>query len=252
MNLIYRIFIIMCLCLTGIQTAFSQSKQDADQAYAREQYQKASLIYKQLLQKNGKSPELFFNLGDCYYRMDDMTKAVINYQRALQLDPGNRKIRHNLNLAQSKVTDQITPQSEMFFITWIKDWRGTKTADSWAASAIVVFILLLASVGVYLFCSRLWIRKAGFFAAFLFLILTILYNIFAYQQKVLVTERPQAVVTAALMEVKSAPASGSSKQFELHEGVSLRIIDNSMKDWKEIELIDGRTGWVRSSQLELI
>lgn len=252
MKTIYRFLIIMCLCTAGLQTVCAQDKAEADQAYAKEQYQKASQIYMQLLQKEGKSPELFFNLGDCYYRMDDMTKAVINYQRALQLDPGNRKIRHNLNLAQSKVVDQITPQSEMFFITWIKDWRDMKTADDWASSALVAFILLLVAVAFYLFGSKLWLRKTGFFAALIFLILTVLYNVFAYQQKTLIMETPQAVVTAVSMDVRTAPSLSASKQFELHEGISIRIIDNSMNDWKEIQLIDGRTGWVRTSQLELI
>lgn len=254
MNTLQRILVILCwcLCTVGIQTLDAQTKQDADGAYAKEQYQKASQVYVRMLQENGKSATLYFNLGDCYYRMGDMTKAVINFQRALQIEPGNSKIRHNLRLAESKVTDQITPQSEMFFITWIKDWRGTKTANGWSSSAIVAFILLLATVALYLFGTRMWLRKTGFFAALFCLLLTVVFNIFAYQQRVLTTETPLAVVTAPLMDVKSAPAQDASRQFELHEGVSVRIIDNSMDAWKEIQLADGRTGWVRTSQLEQI
>lgn len=253
MKHIYNIFIIVCLSLFAVlPSVYAQSKQEADAAYAKEQYQKASEIYTQLLQKEGKSAVLYFNLGDCYYRMNDMTKAVLNYQRAKQLEPGNKKIRHNLKLAQSKVADQIVPQSEMFFVTWIKAWKGTKTADGWGTSAIITFILVLAGTAVYLFCPKVLLRKIGFFGALFFIVLTVIFNIFAYQQKKLVTDEPLAVVTAPLMEVKSSPADAATRQFELHEGVSVTIIDNSMKDWKEIQLDDGRNGWVRTSQLELI
>lgn len=253
MNHIYHLFIIVCLNLfVLLPTVHAQSKQDADEAYRKEQYQKASEIYTRLLQKEGKSAVLYFNLGNCYYRMNDMTKAVLNYQRAKQLEPGNEKLRHNLKLAQSKVTDQIVPQSEMFFITWIKAWRSTKTADGWAAFAITAFIIVLIGVAAYLFSSKIIVRKIGFFGSIFFLILTIIFNIFAYYQKRMVTDEPVAVVTAPLMEVKSAPANAATRQFELHEGVTVTVIDNSMKDWKEIVLEDGRNGWVRTSQLELI
>lgn len=253
MKHIYNIFIIACLNLFILLPAVhAQTKHDADVAYGKEQYQKASEIYTQLLQKEGKSSVLYFNLGDCYYRMNDMTKAVLNYQRAKQLDPGNKKIRHNLKLAQSKVADQIVPQSEMFFVTWIKAWNSTKTADAWGTCAIVTFILILAGTAVYLFSSRVLLRKVGFFGALFFVFLTIVFNIFAYQQKKLVTDEPLAVVTVPLIDVKSAPAGAAARQFELHEGITVTIIDNSMKDWKEIKLEDGRNGWVRTSQLELI
>lgn len=253
MKHIYNIFIVIGLCLfTVFQTVQAQSKQEADEAYAKEQYQKASVIYSQLLQKNGKSAVLYFNLGDCYYRMNDMTKAVLNYQRAKQLEPGNKKIRHNLKLAQSKVTDQIVPKSEMFFVTWTKAWMGTKTANGWATNAIIAFILLLVGVAVYLFCSKIWLRKVGFFGALFFLLLTVVFHIFAYQQKKMILEEPEAVVVAPLMEVKTTPVNTATKQFELHEGVTVTVIDNSMRDWKEIELVDGRSGWVHTSQLEFI
>lgn len=253
MKNIYRICILLSLCLSVFfQTVQAQTKQDADAAYAKEEYQKASVIYSQLLQKGGKSAVLYFNLGNCYYRMDDMTKAVLNYQRAKQLDPGNKKIRHNLKLAQSKVSDQIVPKSEMFFVTWTKAWIGTKTADGWASCAVTVFILLLAGVAVYLFCTKLWLRKIGFFGALLFLLLTIVFNIFAYQQKKKITATPDAVLTASVVEVKNSPVNTAAKLFELHEGVTVTVIDNTMDEWKEIELDDGRTGWVRSSQLELV
>lgn len=252
MKYIYHIVIIIGLSLFSLVQVQAQTKQEADGAYAKEQYQKASEIYSQLLQKEGKSAMLYFNLGDCYYRMGDMTKAVLNYQRAKQLEPGNKKIRHNLKLAQSKVADQIVPQSEMFFVTWTKAWMGTKTADGWASLAVTMFVLLLIGVAVYLFCPKMWLRKTGFFGALFFLLLTVVFHIFAVCQKKAVMDEPGAVVIAPVMEVKATPAATAARLFELHEGVTVSVIDNSMNDWKEILLEDGRSGWVRTSQLELI
>lgn len=251
-NTINKLCIIICLCLCSVFQAMAQTKQEADEAYAKEQYQKASQIYSKLLQENGKSAILYFNLGDCYYRMNDMPKAVLNYQRARQLEPGNSKIRHNLKLAQGQLADQFVPQSEMFFVTWTKAWMDTRTSDGWASCAIVMFVLLLAGIAVYLFCNKIWLRKVGFFGALLCLLLCVLFNIFGHYQKNKVTETPQAVVMAPVVEVKSTPASMSAKQFELHEGTTVTITDNSMQDWKGIELEDGRTGWVRAEQLEII
>lgn len=253
MRHICHIFIVMCVSLFSVfQVGAAQTKQEADEAYSKEQYQKASEIYSQLLVKNGRNAVLYFNLGDCYYRMNDFTKAILNYQRAKQLDPGNSKIRHNLKLAQSKVTDQIVPESEMFFVTWTKAWMGTKTANAWGACAITTFILILIGVAVYLFCVKLWLRKVGFWGSLICLAFTVVFNIFAYNQKKKVTVEPDAVVMAPLVEVRTTPVTTAAKQFVLHEGVTVTVVDNSMKDWKEIQLEDGRSGWVQSSQLELI
>lgn len=249
-NRIY-LYIIWCLCTVFLPLS-AQTKEDADRAYGQEQYQKASLIYERLLKEHGQSAMLYMNLGDCYYRMDDMPRAVLNFQRARRLDPGDGQIRHNLKLAQSRITDQIVPQSEMFFVTWTRSWMQTHTAFQWGCIALGVFVLTLAGLALYLFCNRIWLRKTGFFGALVCLLLTVIFNLFAWRQKVALAGNPLAVVMSPAAEVKNTPATTSGKAFELHAGTTVKVTDNSLKDWKGIELEDGRTGWIRTSVLEMV
>ena len=108
----HAVILLLLLMLPLVSTA--ATKTDADSLYAAEHYQQAAQCYESVL-KNGVSADLYYNLGNCYYRMDDMTRAVLNYERALLLSPGDRDVRLNLQMARSKTIDKIVPESEMFF-----------------------------------------------------------------------------------------------------------------------------------------
>ena len=146
------------------------TKVDADSAYAHEHYQKAAQQYEQLLKK-GVSSELYYNLGNCYYRMDNFTKAVLNYERALMLSPGDEDIRFNLQMARSKTIDKIVPESEMFFVTWYRSLVHLMSVDAWARLALISLVAAIVLALAYLFANPIWLRKLGFFGGFFFLVI---------------------------------------------------------------------------------
>lgn len=240
--------LLMLLLPLGAQAV---TKAEADSAYAQGHYQQAITDYQALL-KQGASADLYYNLGNAYYRSENITQAVLNYERALLLSPGDRDIRFNLQLARSKTIDKIVPESEMFFITWYHALVNLMSVDGWARTAIFSLALVIVLSLVYLFSQPVWLRKIGFFGGITLLVVFVLANVFASQQKQSLIHRKGAIVMSPSVTVKSTPAANGTDLFILHEGTKVTITDGSMRDWKEIRLADGKEGWIESKKIELI
>ena len=140
----------------------------------------------------------------------------------------------------------------MFFITWYRSLVNLMSVDAWAKSAQIILTLAILLALLYLFAERIWLRKSGFFGALTFLILFGLCNLFAAQQKDALIHRTGAVITASAVTAKSTPASNGTDLFILHEGTKVEILDDSMRDWKEVKVADGKRGWIQSKQMEII
>ena len=227
------------------------TKAEADSAYVAGNYQKAITLYESILSE-GKSAELYYNLGNAYYRQENITKAVLNYERALLLSPGDADIRFNLQMAQSKTIDKVVPESEMFFVTWYRSLLNMASVDGWARMALCSLALAIILALVYLFSDPVWLRKIGFFGAIILLVCFLLGNVFAWQQRSEAFNRKGAIVIQSAVTVKSTPAKDGTDLFILHEGTKVRVTDGSMREWKEIRVPDGKVGWVESSQIEMI
>ena len=250
-NMASRIVLLLIVSLTSVMTSFAVTKVEADSSYARGEYQQAIKDYEALL-KHGASADLYYNLGNAYYRTENITRAVLNYERALLLSPGDRDIRFNLQIAQSKTIDKIVPESEMFFFTWYRTLVNLMSVDGWARTSLVSLALVIILLLVYLFSNRIWLRKIGFFGGIALLVLFVMSNVFAWQQKQNLLFRKGAIVIVPSVTVKSTPANNGTDLFVLHEGTKVMITDSSMKDWKEIRIADGKEGWIESKQLEEI
>ena len=227
------------------------TKAMADSAYTQGNYQQAISDYEDLL-KQGVSADIYYNLGNAYYRMDDMTRAVLNYERALLLAPGDRDIRFNLQMARSKTIDKIIPETELFFVTWYRSLVNQMSVDQWARVALISLALAIVLALVYLFANRIWLRKLGFFGAILLIIVFVLGNVFAQYQKSGLLDRRGAIIMGSAVTVKSTPAQNGTDLFILHEGTKVTITDGQLKDWKQVRVADGKEGWVETSQIEII
>ena len=242
---------VIALLLLIPLSASAVTKERADSAYAQEHYQQAIADYEALL-KSGVSADLYYNLGNAYYRTDNITKAILNYERALLLSPGDDDIRFNLQMARSKTIDKITPQSEMFFVTWYHSLVNLMSVDAWARTALFTLAIAIVLVLLYLFSDRMWLRKFGFFGALTLVIVFLLSNLFAFQQKHKLTHRTGAIVITSAATVKSTPSKNGTDLFILHEGTCVTMTDQSMREWKEIRMADGRKGWIETRQIETI
>ena len=229
----------------------SQLKVEADSAYAREEYEEAQQKY-QLVADSIQDASVYYNLGCCYYRMDDMARAVLWFERAYLMNPGDRDIRFNLDMARSKTIDRITPRHEMFFVSWYRWLTNIMSLQQWAVTCIILFLLALVSLSVFFFSRSYSMRKLGFYLTFVFLLLTVLGNVCAFQQRSYLRNRNAAIIISSAVTVKSTPSDSGNDLFVLHEGTKVSISDNEMKEWCEVEVADGKTGWIQKKDLEVI
>lgn len=246
-----KITILLYLCLVFTATVKAQNKAEADSAYSKEMYDEAILIYMKLLEK-GASADIYYNIGNCFYKKDNIAQAILNYERAALLNPGDANIRFNLDLARSKTIDKIVPKNELFLVTWYRTLINYASVDGWAYIAMISFWIMLLCIGLFLFTHYTLIKKISFFITLLLFIIMLCANLFAYRQSLAVTNRMGAIVIASSVVVKSTPNESGTDLFILHEGTRIDIIDDTMKDWKEIRLADGKIGWMHKDQLEVI
>ena len=247
--------VMTLLLLLGIllvsASAGAVTKQNADAEYSKGNYQQAITDYQELLSK-GVSADIYYNLGNAYYRTDNITKALLAYERAHLLSPGDGDIRFNLEMARSKTIDKITPESEMFFVTWYKMLVNLMSVDGWAITAIIALLIAIVATLLYLFSEKVRLRQFGFYGGIFFFVLFILSNVFAFNQRYLLLNRTGAIITAPAVTVKNGPSASSGDSFVIHEGTRVDILDKSIAKWRSVRLADGREGWVSADQLEEI
>ncbi len=226
-------------------------KARGDSAYAAGRYEEAIAAYTSLL-KRGEHADVYYNLGNCYYKTDRPALAILNYERAALMNPGDADIRFNLEAAREKTIDRITPEREMFFVAWYEEAADMAGADGWGLAGVCLFAGACASSLLFFLCGRTSWRKCGFFGALAMLSASVLANVFARTQEEELNARRGAVVTSSSVVVKSSPDESGTDLFVLHEGTRVEITDGSMREWKEIRVADGKSGWMRSGSMEVI
>lgn len=243
---------LLLLLLLACTTANAKvTKQMADAEYAKGNYQEAIKDYNEVL-KEGVSADLYYNLGNAYFRTENITQAVLAYERAYKLAPGDDDIRFNLQFARSKTIDKITPETEMFFVTWYHALVNTCSSDMWATISVVAFILMLLMLSMYLFAGNYYLIRAGFGVAVVCLVIFVASMFLAWQQKKVAANHDSAIIVAPKVEVLKTPSAGASSEMVLHEGTRVEITDRSMKGWIGVKLSDGREGWLKPQQVEEI
>lgn len=246
------IFSILFILNTSFLSAQTVSKSVADSAYANEDYTEAARIYQSLIDSLGESAVLYYNLGNCYYRQDSIARAILNYERARLLDPTDNDLAFNLELARTKTVDKVAPANDMFFVTLFRSLVLSMTVRGWKMLGIGAFVLMLICIAVYLFAPVLTAKKVGFTVAILLLIVCVFANIAAAQQRSQINHRTGAILMSPSAVVKSTPSASGIDLFILHEGTHVQIIDDTMREWVEVRMSDGKEGWLQRSEIERI
>ncbi len=243
------IIILFFACSMSLNA--ENTKQTADIEYTKGNYQAAIQQYNNLL-REGVSADIYYNLGNAYFRTGNITQAVISYERANRLSPGDKDINFNLKFARNMTIDKIAHKSEMFFVTWYKSFVNLTSSNNWAKISIVLFLCTLLSLILYIFGSRLWMIKTSFYFAVFGFICFIATAFLSWQQKLYSQCRDGAIITTPSVAVKKTPSSGSADEMLLHEGTRVDITDRNIKGWYGIRLSDGREGWLLINQVEVI
>lgn len=251
-HLIISLVLLLSSALSlSAQNEFSGLAQQADSAYIQEDFAQAIDSYLKLTEQT-QDANLYYNLAGAYFRSDSLARAILWYERALQLEPGNEDIRFNLEFTRSRTIDRITPRHEMFFISFWRSLVFSMSLDSWASWGLWCFSLMIISLLCFLYLRSMLLRKICFATMILFFFLAVMANVCGYSQNYITDHRTGAVIMASSVTLKSTPSDSGNDLFILHEGTTVTIQDNSMKEWAEVKIADGKVGWMPKSALEII
>lgn len=222
------------------------------EAYTAGDYASALKDFEDVRETGLMSKELYYNLGNSYLRSGEIAQAILWYERALRLDPSDADIRYNLEYARALTQDRIDEVPEMFFQQWRRGVCYLLPSNAWAVIGLVSFALMVACVLLFLLGSTAGRRKLGFFLGIAFLVVALMGWDFARWQRTEALRQDMAIVMKPVSSVKSSPsADGAKDLFILHEGTRVRILDN-VGGFSNIELADGRQGWIPAGEIEVI
>ena len=242
---------IILLCLCTKMSGATMTKEYADDAFAKGNYQLAIKTYNQLLKKT-PSAEIYYNLGNAYYRIDNIPQAIIAYERASLILPADADIQHNLSVARTKTIDKIQQRKKTIIEAGWSAFRNMFNTDTWAWISICSLILLVMLTLTYLFSTKILIRQAGFIGAIICLMTFVISIICGYCQYSDLHNSTGAVVIKSACQVKKSPEPRSADATIIHEGTHLTIIDSSINGWYEVIVDDGTEGWIQKDNVEII
>jgi tetratricopeptide (TPR) repeat protein len=246
-------YFITILAIFFAASVFAQGDliQKANEHYTKEEFTKAIDGYNQILMAGIESPELYYNLGNAYYKTNQFTLAILNFERAKLLAPDDEDIEFNLLVANQKVVDSIQELPGIFVVRWWNSLINSQTTDSWAVLSIIGFILFLTLLGLYFFAKTGEVKRISFWAGCFLIVFTISSWSFAARQKSRLVNHSFAIVMQPTVTVKSSPSEKGTNLFVIHEGLKVRITDK-LGDWVEIRLADGNKGWLLTESIERI
>jgi tetratricopeptide (TPR) repeat protein len=220
-------------------------------AFTSKYYQQAIECYEKIIAGGLESSELYYNLGSAYYKQKDYPSAILYFEKAKKLDPGDEDITHNLKVANTKIVDNIDELPEFFLLRWWKNLRNIFSFNTWAILGISFLIAALCFFGFYLFSTIMKRRKLSFWISCIFVLLMFFSMACAQSQYMSATSTKEAIIFTPSVTAKSAPDINSTDIFVIHEGTKVRVTDQQ-GDWSEIKIVNGSIGWVNTSTFKSI
>jgi tetratricopeptide (TPR) repeat protein len=225
--------------------------EEATSAYNDGKYESAIENYLQILENGEHSAALYYNLGNCYYKTNQIAPSIYYYEKALLLSPGDPEIENNLTYARQMTIDAIEPLPESGLAKIYNNIIGLWTFDQWGYAAVVFVILFVLSYLAYFFLRLSSQKRIAFASSMISMIVSCICIVFAFVQKSNYKADQPAIVFADECLVKSEPNNRSSEVFLLHEGTKVKVLDG-LEDYKKIELADGKIGWVHQDEIKLL
>ncbi len=221
---------------------------NGNKAYQRGQYEEAISIYEKVIEQGKASAELYYNLGNAYYKAENIPSAILNYERALKLDPTNEDIIYNLKVSNNQIIDKIDELPKLFYQRWWISLKQLLAPDDWALLSIILFALFFVTIAIFLLSSSAVVRRVLLPIGIMLLFCTGIVFIVAQNTYIHAKNKNEGIVFAASLSVKSSPEESGIDLFVVHEGLKVKIIDE-LTGWKEIRIANGSKGWVRTETI---
>ncbi|MCY7409000.1 MAG: tetratricopeptide repeat protein [Chitinophagales bacterium] len=249
-QLSFAFAIIIASFSFAIATAHSSIElfTSANQFYNSKQFQQAADEYEKIIAQGFKNAEIYYNLGNCYYKLNNVSKSILAFERALKLSPKDEDIIHNLALARMKATDKIQHIPELNVIVWWNSFTTFYSSNGWSILALTFIWLSVFAFAIYLFMAR---KKSLLWITGLLLMFSLSFFALALHQKKMVQHSNSAILVVPSSYVKSSPDANGGDLFMIHEGCKLEVLDQ-VGEWRKIKLEDGKIGWIQKRNFEMI
>ena len=248
-----KIFAYITLSLLSLNMFSADVDVLADSAqnyFMQTRYADALNLYDSICRMGYSSSDLYYNMGNCYYRLNEIPYSVYYYEKSLMLNPSNSDAEFNLNIANRSLKQVVEVLPTPFYERWGTAVLGIMGTDAWTIFNIIMLVLVLSGIALYLFMGSIAMRKLGFSVAVIALVLFIVTAICAYKSSVMITENNYAVVLEQSM-VKSSPNADAVNSFEIFEGLKVNVVD-SANGMYNIRLADGKEGWIDANDVKLL
>ncbi len=253
----FNIIVLVSLIFVFFQTntnAFDRLKDmmiKGNEAYQNKEYEKAIENYNTILNENYVSTALYFNLGNSYYRIGKLGRAILYYEKALKLSPDDENTIYNLSIAKAHTKDKIKEVPELFITKWWNSFLTILPASGWTIVVLSAYFILLFMIAAWVFTKNSSVKQFAFFggsAAFVVFIITITLLVSAINHE---NSNKYGILMQQITTAKVSPDEGSSDAFVMHEGVKFQLEDE-LDGWSEVKLPDGKVGWIQQISFEEI
>ena len=225
--------------------------ESAADAYMQQDFTTALDIYRQIEGEGLASADLFYNMGNTFYKLGDVGHSVLYYKKALKINPAHSDAANNLAIAEGSALDKIERVPEFILVTWVKKINYMCSSDAWGYIFVaLLFIVALLMLG-FKFASTGRRRKVSFIFACIVFLFALGALSFSIAERSDALSEDGAVVMVPYSAVKSSPGDSGKSLFILHEGTEVDILD-VLGEWSRVSLADGRQGWILTAALEVI
>lgn len=243
-KLIITILILTAATVTlRAQAIQEQAFAKANFYYNECKYDTALMIYENIIEEGFVSAPLLYNIGNTYFKLRNYPMAILNYEKALKIDPNNEEIKQNLAIANSLITDKIAPMPVFFLTKLWKNIGNWQSANGWATTTLIIFSILIISLFLYITTRSVVIKKITFFSNILIVLLFVCSLVLASQKYQYMNQHDEGIVMIPTITVKSSPSASGVDLFVLHEGTKVEILDHA-DNWDKIKIADGSVGWL--------
>ncbi len=248
--IIFTIAIIGKLAISQVPDSLYNMYNKAAEAYKNNNYDTAIILYNKILATDYEAPEVYYNLGNAYFKENDIAHAILNYERALKLKPSDDDAKNNLKYANLFVKDEFNNVPVFIFDRIYRGIVHIFSSNTWAVISIASFILALSLFMIFLFSKIISRRKIAFFGSILLIFISLTGFAFSAQMKNYFT-KPNEAIIMQISTIKSSPEEDGTDLFILNPGIKVEIKDQT-NDWYEVRLPNGKIGWIKTQNVEVI
>jgi tetratricopeptide (TPR) repeat protein len=254
-NKIGKIYLVrmkkIILVLLLIQPVFASEWdiyfKEGNKAYSNGKYEDAIMHYSKILENGVASGELYYNLGNAYYKLDEIGKSIYYYEKAKLYIEGDEALEQNLSIARLKIVDEIEPIPRLFIWDWVDNIMQILSIEHWGWVTLMLFIAMAIMFSLYM----LYTKKMLFRLSWIFLIFFSITLVFFVAKIYIFESNKFGIIFDNKIDVMSEPNLGAAELFILHEGTKVKI-NRILNDWYEISIADGKTGWCKANSIGVI